>query len=168
MIDVDISDALRHPGKTFSYSYVDSTEFDGVTMAGPLRIHMSYEFDGGVIRASGKVSTEIAGSCARCLADTRTELDEKFDEIFAERSDDESTYTFSRESKRLTLDQLIRDLLLASVPIQMLCKEDCKGLCPKCGADLNIGPCACTKDGNLEQELSVADSNPFSVLKDLF
>ena len=48
-----------------------------------------------------------------------------------------------------------------ATPFVILCKEDCKGLCPTCGADLNEGPCACDSSDDIDPD------NPFAVLKNL-
>ena len=46
----------------------------------------------------------------------------------------------------MDLDELVRADLLLELPTKVLCREDCKGLCPKCGKDLNFGPCDCKKE----------------------
>lgn len=57
----------------------------------------------------------------------------------------------------LELADVIREQIQLRIPFQPLCREDCKGLCPNCGADLNVGRCACAK---------LTKKNAFSVLKD--
>lgn len=49
------------------------------------------------------------------------------------------------EDMHFDLDELLREDILLSLPTKVLCKSDCKGLCPMCGADLNNGPCGCKK-----------------------
>ena len=55
----------------------------------------------------------------------------------------------------------IEAALVYATPFVILCKEDCKGLCPTCGADLNEGPCACDSSDDIDPD------NPFAVLKNL-
>lgn len=50
------------------------------------------------------------------------------------------------ENMKLDVDELVRSDVLLSLPTKFLCKSDCKGLCSKCGANLNLGPCNCKKE----------------------
>ncbi|HET6915863.1 MAG TPA: DUF177 domain-containing protein [Acidimicrobiales bacterium] len=61
----------------------------------------------------------------------------------AGEEEDEETYPLKGEL--LDLQPLVRDALLLDLPLAPLCREDCKGLCPTCGADLNDGPCSCAR-----------------------
>ena len=70
---------------------------------------------------------------------------------------DEDTYTYSGHV--LELDDAVRTALLLELPSRILCKEDCRGLCSQCGADLNINECSCQKD--------LTHRNPFSALASL-
>lgn len=102
--------------------------------------------DGG-IEVSGTVSAPWTGECRRCLQPVQGLLVAEVREIYrprpaGERPDqDEETYPLSGELLDLRL--LVRDAALLALPIAPLCREDCAGLCPTCGADLNDGPCAC-------------------------
>lgn len=165
MIDIDISDALRHPGREYDYAFEGGPEFEGVRLGGPLTVHAQYALESDALRVKGKIRTWIEASCSRCLKDMQFEVDERFNEVFVERAGDQDTYTFSREAKRVSLDQMVRDMLLTVLPMQLLCSEDCKGLCPKCGANLNEGPCGCGDGGDAR---NMDENNPFAKLKDLF
>ena len=59
---------------------------------------------------------------------------------------DEDTYPI--EGDHLDLQPLVRDALLLELPLAPLCREDCRGLCPECGADLNAAPCECRPAGD--------------------
>ena len=61
------------------------------------------------------------------------------DEIELERGD----YMMFHDGRKLELSDQVREALLLELPIAPHCREDCEGLCPRCGADLNDGPCAC-------------------------
>jgi uncharacterized protein len=52
-------------------------------------------------------------------------------------------YMLFHDGRRLDLRETVRELLLLELPITPLCREDCPGLCPKCGAELSLGPCRC-------------------------
>ncbi len=115
----------------------------------------------GPIRASGRLSAagggrfywhgHIAGSavlpCRRCLTETSVPVEDEAHLIFVplgdEEADDPDVYTFDPRAKDLDLRAAVRELWLLNTPAYALCREDCKGLCPTCGADLNAGPCQC-------------------------
>jgi uncharacterized protein len=60
-----------------------------------------------------------------------------------EDNDDINLTYLPPEADKIKLDDDVRDFALLSIPMKKLCKEDCKGLCVKCGKDLNEGPCGC-------------------------
>lgn len=57
--------------------------------------------------------------------------------------EDNDDYILVDESFKLDLDELLRSDILLELPYKYLCREDCKGLCPSCGKNLNEGPCSC-------------------------
>ncbi|MBO4711516.1 DUF177 domain-containing protein [bacterium] len=102
-------------------------------------------------RAAETISLRFFGSatvltaCDRCLADL--ELDMDIDEnyyLFPENTPDVD-YFYSGDE--IELDDFVRETLVMNMPGKVLCSEDCKGLCSKCGADLNLGDCGCDKSG---------------------
>jgi uncharacterized protein len=102
--------------------------------------------DGG-IEVSGVVEAPWTGECRRCLRAVGGTLECQVRELYRPRppgepsDQDEETYPLSGEL--LDLRPLVRDALLLGLPIAPLCREDCAGLCPTCGADLAEGPCDC-------------------------
>lgn len=131
-----------------------------------------FDFDGGNVRlmndviASGEITkrivqTDIAGTitskveidCSRCLIPIEKDLAIGFDvsyvtaDDFGEgksleiESDDLDTDVFSGDS--LDLKEVVREQILLNLPTQLFCKEDCKGLCQKCGANRNLLDCNC-------------------------
>lgn len=101
------------------------------------------------VKGCAKIKTVIP--CDRCLEDVEQifdldferEVDLKLDEEGRRQSDDE--YNFM-EGNCLDTDVLICNELLVNWPIRVLCKEDCKGLCSICGANLNHGECGCDRE----------------------
>ena len=87
----------------------------------------------------------VLTACDRCLADL--ELDMDLDEtyyLFPENTPDVD-YFYSGDE--IELDDFVRETLVMNMPGKVLCSEDCKGLCSKCGADLNLGDCGCDRSG---------------------
>jgi len=91
--------------------------------------------------------------CARCVDPVEYKLDDKFDLIFrpvgADGEASEHSITTSEteigyyEGSGILLEDVLREQVLLSLPVRTLCREDCKGLCPRCGTNLNIETCTC-------------------------
>jgi uncharacterized protein len=104
----------------------------------------------GGIEVTAIVSAPWQGECRRCLTPVGGQLRCEVREMFRARGegespvDDEETYPLGVD--HLDLQPLVRDALLLELPIAPLCRADCLGLCPTCGADLNQGPCPCAEE----------------------
>lgn len=96
---------------------------------------------------SGRIEGTVAGSCRRCLTSLSAPVHEDVHFIFAETDDieaeDPDVFALPAAAHQLDLRPAIREQWLLSAPSFALCREDCKGLCARCGADLNIGDCSC-------------------------
>ncbi|MGC8627345.1 MAG: YceD family protein [Acidimicrobiales bacterium] len=98
-------------------------------------------FDGGV-EVVGNVSCSWQGECRRCLAEIDGELSVAVREIFRPGGNEEEG-TYPMRDDHLDLSAMVLDALFAGLPLMPLCKEDCRGICPHCGADRNVEPCEC-------------------------
>jgi len=119
--------------------------------------------DNGILTLTGRISTGYEGECARCLQPVREELDIPLTETFrsvssADDPDDGDSYRY--EGNQLEIGQAIRDNLLTVIPQRLLCRDDCRGLCPDCGANLNEKECDCALT-------RVGKPSPFDQLKKL-
>jgi len=116
----------------------------------------------GPIRVSGRISSAgaerfywhgrlegtVAGPCRRCLEDATAEAHEEVHVVYAGEADEDAdedpdVYRFDSRTVELDLRPAVRELWLLAAPAFVLCKPDCKGLCPSCGTDLNEGACDC-------------------------
>ncbi len=106
------------------------------------------------ILVSGKLHTVVKSVCSRCLETFEyplvIELEEEF---FPAKSsgfstvESEETEDFTiGEDNVLDLSEAVRQNILVNLPIKPLCRPDCAGLCPKCGKNLNYGPCSCLRE----------------------
>ena len=126
----------------------------------PVKLRAEYVYAEHAIRLSGAFSTEIPAVCARCLDDMSYSMTVDFSEIFRKEPDTEEEYPI--EGDEIILDRMLIDQIYLNLPSRFLCKPDCKGLCPQCGANLNQGQCSC------KPEEEQAQMNPFAKLKGLF
>jgi len=104
-------------------------------------------------------SAEISLNCVRCLTDFDHTLDWSFTELYAfdKRSETDSGLILP-EDAHLDLADLLREYALLEIPINTVCKPDCKGLCFQCGQNLNEKDC-----GHRPEQ----SDSPFAILKDL-
>jgi uncharacterized protein len=108
--------------------------------------------DGGVV-ATGSVSSRWIGECRRCLRPVNGELRAEVREVFeraprlreGDLDDADVAETYPLTGDTLDLAPLARDALLLELPLAPLCRADCAGLCPTCGADLTDHPCDCSQ-----------------------
>ena len=107
----------------------------------------------------GKFSGAMTLECVRCLKEFSKPQVWKLTELYAfnEKSVSDSGLIIP-EDAQIDLESLIREYALLEVPINPICKPDCKGLCPTCGQDLNVADCGHRPESN---------DSPFAALKDL-
>jgi uncharacterized protein len=105
-------------------------------------------FDGGVM-ATGTVRAHWVGVCSRCTQPVEGLLTVPVRERFTEPGgrygdpDDDEAYPIADD--QLDLGPMARELVLLELPLAPLCRPDCRGLCPHCGADRNAEQCACVE-----------------------
>lgn len=101
----------------------------------------------GRVYFSGHLEGTAAGECRRCLVDVTVPVTDDVHLIFAEEGDEEAddpdVYRIDPRAPELDLRPAIREQWLLAAPAFVQCREDCKGLCPTCGTDLNTGACDC-------------------------
>lgn len=94
-----------------------------------------------------RITGDIAGPCRRCLVDAKASVEDEGHFIFADEAgdevDDPDVYVIDPGVHELDLRPVVREQWLLAAPGFLECRPDCRGLCPRCGADLNAGPCAC-------------------------
>ncbi len=117
-----------------------------------VRLSLSHYRAGDDLFFEGAIRTGIAGRCARCLEDYRFDIDEPFRFVVTPRDgvsslgQDEDVEVSAYQGEEVDLAPLVCEQVLLSLPTMPLCDENCSGLCPSCGTNLNRARCACTKD----------------------
>jgi uncharacterized protein len=108
---------------------------------------------GKEVELRGKLQAQVEVVCGRCLQPVavpiRTDFTERFvgavswaaDEHHELLEEDLNLAVFDGEA--IELDELVREEILLALPANVLCREDCRGLCPSCGIDRNLSPCQC-------------------------
>ena len=103
----------------------------------------------GVLVMTGSIRTTIHGICDRCATEFDREIEFPIDvvlvtELANEENEDE--WVFPLEGDSADLDDIVRTVFVLNLDSKLLCKEDCQGLCCRCGKNLNDGPCSCQKE----------------------
>jgi len=107
------------------------------------------------IRVVGKFATDVELRCARCVEPVTQELSGDFDLLYRplstmQREDDVSINEAESEigyykGEGVELEEVLKEQIFLALPMQILCSEDCKGLCSQCGQNKNLGDCSCAK-----------------------
>ena len=103
----------------------------------------------GVLMMTGEVSTCIHGICDRCAANFDREVSFPIEVVLVTEmanEENEDEWVFPLEGDSADLDDIVRTVFVLNLDSKLLCREDCKGLCCRCGRNLNDGPCACQKE----------------------
>ena len=129
---------------------------DGPVFHEPLRFNLRLQRTGQLVEVDGRCRAEVTLACSRCLQPLTLSLDETFSVTFAPQAADD----IPAEEVELTRDELglltyrddvidlheaLQEQLIMALPISPLCADNCAGLCPLCGADLNRRRCSCER-----------------------
>ena len=123
----------------------------------PVKALLRLEKVGSEVLVRGEVATRMELQCSRCLTKFPRDVDMKVDVVYHpveelgveekhEVKEDELNTGFYKGDE-LDIQDLIVEQILLSVPMKPLCSESCRGICPRCGADMNANPCRCEQKG---------------------
>ncbi len=150
MLRVDLREIHRGPVDTAGVLQPDDPAFEGLDLGltGPVAVNGRLQETGpGEFFWRGKVRGAVRGGCRRCLVDVAQPVNVELNVLFSEdpdAADDPSVYPLAPAAPVIDLSKAIREELALAIPAYLLCREECAGLCPRCGADLNAGACQCT------------------------
>jgi len=165
----EISDTGNHYEITEDSWFPDKE----IRRCAPIRAHLQLVRENdSTVTLEGRLQTGVRFVCDRCLTTYDLPVDLRMRVIleYAEESllplpetggtaaGPETPDTVMLDEPAVDLGDILRQQVLLSLPLKHLCRQDCRGLCPRCGVDLNVQTCNC-----LDQD----DSSPFAVLKKL-
>ena len=164
---IDLHELILHPGTAMPFrrelstdrldfpavlAYTDPPVGEGVIVN-----------NAGALTLTGTIRADMRCRCDRCARefDLTREIGVEA-QLAQELQDEEDPDYFLLEGDKLDIDEVLESAFILEMDQQLLCREDCKGLCPLCGADLNDGPCGCKKESDprlavLEQLLDDID-----------
>jgi len=119
-----------------------------------VRVHADLEKSSRQLSLTARLSSMGRFTCDRCLDSFERELAAQYSIVYLqdqqaplEQGDiDQEVQVIGPDVNMLDLGEDVRQYLLLAVPVKLLCKDDCKGLCPHCGTNLNRSQCSCTAE----------------------
>ena len=150
---LELSSIIDRPGESLAFSTsVDLSDLVFGTsqpVSEPVTASGAVRNTAGVLVMKGVITTCIHGVCDRCAAAFDRNLEIPIDAVLVSElanEENEDEWVFPLEADAADLDDIIRTIFVLNMDAKLLCKEDCKGLCCKCGKNLNDGPCNCQKE----------------------
>ena len=150
-LKVSVVEILGRPGANRQVSIVKPLEGVRLGLAElerrPIAAELTLESVVEGVLVTGPVSGEVRCRCARCLTEFDAAVEVDVCELYASAGhleEDEDVYRISGEE--MDLEPMLRDELTLALPLNPLCRQDCKGMCARCGRELNDGACDCTED----------------------
>jgi uncharacterized protein len=159
--------------KSWEQRFPGGLTFEGQRFAFPEGLSVRAEvrwLEESLLSVRLSLAARVAGECARCLSEAELAISDDLMYLYVpcgldlgkdtELASDDGFLPVEVDFWGRTLDiaAQVWESLLMLLPVKLLCREDCAGLCPVCGADLNEGPCSCAQEGDPR----------LSVLRDVF
>ena len=148
-----LSKIIDCPGASVSFSAsVDLSDLqygESFPVTEPVEASGMVRNTAGVLVMNGSVHTTIHGVCDRCASDFDAYVEFPIDVVLVtelSNEENEDEWVFPLEGDSADLEDIIRTVFVLNLDSKLLCKPDCKGLCCRCGKNLNDGPCNCQKE----------------------
>lgn len=151
---LDVRPILYTPGKHLPFQFdldLSDLEFAGrYPVSKPVRVRGEVRNTATLLELKLEAETVLDAVCDRCGKEFPQEKKVSFECLLAEElaneEDDSDDEIVLLEDGKVDVGDLARTAFILEMDTKTLCSEDCKGLCPRCGANLNLGPCSCKKE----------------------
>ena len=152
---LSVREIINTPGEKISFQFsmdLSSVEFGGYCpVVQPVVVTGTVRNMAGVLVMKGEATTTLHAFCDRCGKALMLPKSVHFEHLLARElaneadADDEIILL---QDGQVDVEEVARTAFILGMDSKILCSEDCKGLCPSCGADLNLGPCRCKKEAD--------------------
>lgn len=125
-----------------------------ISLSGPATVGGKVRHAGNEVFVNGHVETRAQVECDRCLQPVEIPVNTDFALEYVTGSEYEAARAVELteaemsiavfDGEAIDIDEIVKEQVVLTVPTRMLCREDCKGICPECGADRNSGECSCS------------------------
>ena len=149
---LELESVFNTPGLSLPFRYA-LTGFEGLLpLAATPEIHGEASNRAGIVTLAGKAGLRMDAQCDRCAAPFGYEADVPFAHTLVtsvnNAESDEGDELILLDSYRWSPDSLLWEDIVLSLPPKLLCRPECKGLCPRCGKNRNEGPCECEPESD--------------------
>lgn len=153
-VKCNIVEAGKNPGSSYEFRFLVSAaaldvQLPEVEIIGDIVFAGVLVYTGRAYSFNGEMKLTKRFQCDRCLHEFTKECVYPFTEEFKRRSDhamvEENDDVNWFDGDEVELDEVFREIVILSQPLNNICSSDCRGLCLKCGADLNKGECGCDR-----------------------
>ena len=148
-----LSKIIDRPGESVPYSVsLDLSDLQygaSFPVTEPVNAEGTVRNTAGVLVMTGTITTCLHGTCDRCTAQFTRDVNIPIDVVLVTEfanEDNEDERVFPLVGDSADLEEIIRTVFVLNLDSRMLCKPDCKGLCFRCGKNLNDGLCGCQKE----------------------
>jgi uncharacterized protein len=148
---LDLREIIGAPGAHVSFEY--ELDISDCSVEGAFKVDLPAYAKGSIRNVAGalvftaKLNASVLCKCARCLLEFTKHISLDVEAALAESlQDEDNPDIFLLEGNFADLDEILRTAFMLEIPQRFLCSDDCKGLCGKCGKNLNDGPCSCTDE----------------------
>ena len=148
---LNVKPILHTPGKRLDFQFeldLSDMEFSGrYPISRPVAVSGEVRNTAGILELTLNAKSTLDAVCDRCGKAFAQEKDVPFACMLAEElQNEENDEIVLLEDGMVDVGDLARTAFILDMDTKTLCSEDCKGLCPRCGANLNLGPCSCKKE----------------------
>ena len=149
MLRADLRELARGPVETRADLPTTDGLFAGLdfALAEPVRVTGRLQPAGeGRFYWHAKLAARVTEMCRRCLEPVQVTVEADVKALFTQDPDaldDPDSYPLPPDATEIDVTPAVREELILAVPQFVVCRDDCRGLCPRCGHDLNAGPCGC-------------------------
>ena len=146
---LDLREIIEVPGGKIEFDRdieSDNLGFDSVKeFLSPLHAKGSVFNEAGVLHLRGEARADLLCICDRCGEEFESEKTTKLEAVITEEPNEEDPGFFVLQDDGIDLDEVVSTCFILDMETKFLCREDCRGICPGCGVDLNKGTCKCKK-----------------------
>ncbi|HOV69263.1 MAG TPA: DUF177 domain-containing protein [Clostridia bacterium] len=146
-MNLDVRQANNHKGETIPFEFVigpSDLDLRGEAhICSDIVVGGSYMYTGDDYIVSGCIKARLDLECDRCANDFTMDVSIPFEEEYTDETNGQHWERNVFTGKQINIKDLIEDNILLYLSGKILCSPQCKGICPKCGADLNKGDCSC-------------------------
>ena len=148
-----LSKIIDCPGASVPFSVrVDLSDLrygDSYPVSEPVEAAGTVRNTAGVLMMTGSLHTTLHGVCDRCAADFDRYVEFPIEVVLVtelSNEENEDEWMFPLVADSADLEDIVRTVFVLNLDSKLLCKDDCKGMCCRCGKNLNEGPCSCQKE----------------------